>query len=76
MEYPPSEAQLKYCYDILERVKECPADEDGQPLFETSLKEADKFIKQHRHQPCPVHSETTVNDWGGLAADIHSGSRQ
>lgn len=45
----PSERQLKYCYDILRRIKECPADGDGQPIFETSMFEADKFIRQNRH---------------------------
>jgi len=62
----PTDKQLKYCYDILERVKECPADEHGQPLFETSMEEADKFIKQHRREHWPVDSHTTAEDWGGI----------
>jgi len=46
----PSKKQLKYCYDILAVVKEAEADEDGQPLFETSREEADKYIKANRHR--------------------------
>ena len=62
----PTKKQLKYCYDILARVGSCKADEHGQPLFETSAVEADKFIKQHRREPWTNHSQTSAEDWGGI----------
>jgi hypothetical protein len=64
---PPSEKQLKYCYDILKRVETCEADEHGQPLFELSMENADKFIKKHRRQPWGNEGhETSAGDWGGI----------
>jgi len=62
----PTEKQLKYCYDILARVGSCKSDEYGQPLFETSMVEADKFIKAHRRAKWAVDSDTTAADWGGI----------
>lgn len=43
----PTQKQLDYCYKILERIGSCECDEDGQPPWETSAEEADKFIKAH-----------------------------
>jgi hypothetical protein len=67
---PPSEKQLKYCYDILERIKECQADEDGQPLFEKSMAEADKFIKENRGTTGSLKgrddTDISAGDWGGI----------
>lgn len=48
-EIPPTEKQINYCMDILKVLGECESDEDGQPLFELSMENADKFIKTNRH---------------------------
>ena len=62
-EIPPTEKQLDACMAILERIGECEADEDGQPLFELSMGHADDFIKAHpytrRHEP-----QCDAGGWG------------
>ena len=66
----PSKKQLEFCYGILKRIGTCDADEYGQPLFETSMAEADKFIKKHRTYPSRNISDRSDNcsagDWGGI----------
>ena len=61
---PPSRKQLEFCYGILKRVKECEADEKGQPLFEKSMAEADKFIKKHRTYPENTCDDFDAGSWG------------
>ena len=71
---PPTQKQIDFCYGILKRVKTCDSDEDGQPLFETSMYEADKFIKANRtpsraqaRQYYQVASDNcSAADWGGI----------
>ena len=71
MSTEPTERQLDLCYKILERIGTCEADEHGQPLFEKSMVNADRFIKKHKSQVkrqeisdrshnCPA------GDWGGI----------
>ena len=63
---PPTEKQLNYCMVILERIGECPCDEDGTPCFEKSMEAANLFIKQNRLLPWNRDSETSAEDWGGI----------
>ena len=67
---PPSQRQLNACYDILKRVGTCEADEDGQPLFELSMANADRFIKAHPLSHSKEISDRSHNcsagDWGGI----------
>jgi len=63
---PPTEKQLEYCYLILKRTGTSPSDEDGQPLFETSFDEANKYIKANRGERWVVDSDTSAGDWGGI----------
>lgn len=68
---PPSRKQIKYCMDILSVIGECESDENGQPYFELSMKEADKFIKKNKHvlysSILPTRNREpmgTAGDWG------------
>ena len=63
---PPTDKQLKYCYQLLERVGTCDADESGQPLFELSMANADSFIKQNRSGKTFRETECSAGDWGGI----------
>ncbi len=71
----PTEKQLDLCYRILEKIGECDADEDGQPLFELSFENADAFIKENKGAlvgsnssfgPIPRDTELSAGDWGGI----------
>ncbi len=66
-EIPPTEKQLDYCYILLERVGSCEADEDGQPLFEKSMEEADKFIKKHKNS-MTYESDMEPGDMGSASS--------
>ena len=73
---PPSKKQLDFCYGILARIKECESDEYGQPLFEKSMANADRFIKKHRiprivcqryrKEISDRSSNCPAGDWGGI----------
>jgi len=68
---PPTKSQLNFCYGILKRVKECDADEHGQPLFELSMANADRFIKQNRttsraKEISDRSDNCSAGDWGGI----------
>jgi len=73
---PPTDKQLDFCYGILKRVKECEADENGQPLFELSMANADRFIKANRMPPnvyakrqkemSDRSDNCSAGDWGGI----------
>jgi len=45
MDKQPTQKQIDACFHILQWVGSCDSDEHGQPLFETSAKEADKYVK-------------------------------
>ena len=63
---PPTEKQLDYCMIILERIGECPCDEDGTPCFEKSMEAANLFIQKNRQLPWGQDSQTSAADWGGI----------
>lgn len=45
----PTDKQIDYCHILAERGQlTFPCLEDGTPIFETSMEEADKFIKKHK----------------------------
>jgi len=61
----PTQKQLDYCYQILERIGSCPCNEDGEVPFETSVEEADKFIKAHTTgQKWEDREVCSAGDWG------------
>ena len=60
---PPTDKQLDACMAILKRVGTCDADEDGQPLFELSMANADRFIKQHYRKPYEPYCDDPAA-WG------------
>jgi len=73
-EIPPTKKQLDFCYGILKRIKTCEADEHGQPLFELSMENADRFIKANRAPSKAAAMQyyqrasdnCSAGDWGGI----------
>ena len=64
MEAQPTQAQIDACFNILKWAGSCDADEYGQPLFETSAREADKYIKMHKGEP--RDAKCSPEEWGGI----------
>ena len=63
-EAQPTQAQIDACFNILKCAGSCDADEYGQPLFETSAREADKYIKMHKGEP--RDAKCSPEEWGGI----------
>ncbi len=46
-----TDKQVNYCIDIATELKlSVPCDSKGIQIFETSIEEADKFIKKYKHK--------------------------
>jgi len=60
----PTNKQIEYCHILAERNGSCPCLEDGTPIFETSMVEADKFIKQHKKGKWIDRDNGNPEDWG------------
>ena len=59
----PTNKQIEYCHVLAERNGSCPCLEDGTPIFETSMKEANKFIKKHKRGKW-IDRGQDAGDWG------------